>query len=196
MTWLQTYTGKKIDFNNVTEDDICIEDIAEALSKECRFGGHCKKFYSVAQHSYLTALIVTPDYALEALLHDATEAYLKDIPSPLKALLPDYKAIEKRLDAVIRRKFGLPEKMSGEVKKADLVMLATERNFLLKDDGSEWPCLAGVEPHPTLKIVSLQPFWARKLFFDFFYALTVRDQIQTIARNNYLKVVNDEVRGE
>ncbi|MCL3991911.1 5'-deoxynucleotidase, partial [Escherichia coli] len=77
-------------------------------------------------------------FAFEALMHDATEAYCQDIPAPLKRLLPDYKRMEEKIDAVIREKYGLPQAMSTPVKYADLIMLATERRDLGLDDGSFW----------------------------------------------------------
>ncbi len=101
MSYISTFTGKHFDFINITMDDICIEDIAQGLSNECRFAGQINQFYSVAQHSVYVSQIVPPEYALEALLHDASEAYCKDLPSPLKALLPDYKVIEKGIQKAI-----------------------------------------------------------------------------------------------
>ncbi len=80
MSYIATSTGKHIDFVNITPDQICIEDIARGLSNECRFAGQLESFYSVAQHSVYVSQIVPPEYALEALLHDAAEAYIKDIP--------------------------------------------------------------------------------------------------------------------
>ena len=127
MPYIATSTGKYIDFVNITPDQICIEDIARGMSNMCRFAGQLENFYSVAQHSVYVSQIVPPEYALEALLHDATEAYMGDIASPLKAMLPDYKAVEKRIEAVIREKFGLPPIMTVDVHYADLVMLATEK---------------------------------------------------------------------
>ncbi len=67
-------------------------------------------------------------------MHDAAEAYCRDIPAPLKALLPDYREIEKRTDQLIRFKFGLPLEEASVVKYADLTMLATERRDLDIDD--------------------------------------------------------------
>ncbi|MBB9196718.1 5'-deoxynucleotidase, partial [Escherichia coli] len=86
--------------------------------------------YSVAQHAVLCSQLVPQELAFEALMHDATEAYCQDIPAPLKRLLPDYKRMEEKIDAVIREKYGLPQAMSTPVKYADLIMLATERRDL------------------------------------------------------------------
>ncbi|EKQ1114474.1 HD family hydrolase [Morganella morganii] len=157
MSYIATSTGKHIDFTNITPDQICIEDIARGLSNECRFAGQLESFYSVAQHSVYVSQIVPPECALEALLHDAAEAYIKDIPSPLKAMLPDYKAVEKRIEAVIREKFGLPPVMTVDVHYADLVMLATEKRDFEIDPGSHWPMLDSAPPHDDIIIQPLTP---------------------------------------
>lgn len=96
MSWILTSTGKVFEYLHTTEDQIDINDIAFGLSRESRFAGQTSHFYSVAQHSLAVARAVPLDYALEGLLHDAAEAYCKDLPSPLKALLPGYKEIELR----------------------------------------------------------------------------------------------------
>lgn len=146
MTWILTASGKHMDFTDPQPNQIDVLDIVQGLANECRYAGQCKAFYSVAQHSVLTSYIVPKAFALEALLHDATEAYCKDIPRPLKALLPDYQAIEQRVDAVIRARFGLPETPSFEVKKADLILLATERRDLMPHDATAWPSISGIIP--------------------------------------------------
>jgi len=168
MTLLATWTGKHVDYANPSPEQIDINDIAIALSRECRYAGHLREFYSVAQHSVICSAIVDDDLALEALLHDASKAYLKDITSPLKALLPDYKTIEARFDAVIRRRFGLPELGSEQVKKADIVVLATEIRDLI-EPGMIRPPL-GVTPM-QLKIAPEQPERARDAFLRRFHYL-------------------------
>jgi hypothetical protein len=172
MSYIQTLSGNHIDFRNINPDQITIEDIATALSNCCRFAGHLPEFYSVAQHSVLTSLLVSPEFALEALLHDAQEAYVCDIPSPLKMLLPDYRQIENYVESVIRSKFGLPETMSEPVKYADLIMLATERQELDIHDGSEWPVLAGIPVTDLFTINPLRPGQAYGLFMKRFADLT------------------------
>ena len=161
--WITTASGRHFHFLDPQPEEITIQDIAAALSRECRFGGHCREFYSVAQHSVLAARIVAHPYKLDALLHDAAEAYLKDIPSPLKMLLPDYKRIESRVDAVIRAKYKLPEKMTAPVRLADRIMLATERRDLMPPDGSRWALLEGIEPLEE-RICPWTPEPARRAF--------------------------------
>lgn len=127
MSFIKTFSGKHFYYDRINKDDIDINDIAVSLSNICRFAGHLSHFYSVAQHAVLCSQLVPQEFAFEALMHDATEAYCQDIPAPLKRLLPDYKRMEEKIDAVIREKYGLPPVMSTPVKYADLIMLATER---------------------------------------------------------------------
>lgn len=145
MSWLLTWSGKRLDILDPQPESIHLLDIAHGLANECRFAGQCRAYYSVAQHSVTASHLVRRGLALEALLHDAAEAYIKDIPTPLKALLPDYQRIEERLDRVIRQRFGLPEKHAPEIEEVDLQLLATERRDLMPNDG-EWPWLEGVKP--------------------------------------------------
>lgn len=172
MSYIQTLSGKRFDYINSTADDVEIEDIATALSHICRFSGHLPEFYCVAQHSVLCSQLVPPEFAFEALMHDASEAYCQDIPSPLKALLPDYRRIETLVDDLIRAKFNITPEMSAVVKYADLVMLATERRDLEIDDGSVWPCLEGIPASDLIQIVPLRPGQAYGLFINRFNELT------------------------
>lgn len=121
-------------------------DIARALSRIPRFNGHTLRFYSVAQHCVLASLIVPPQDALAALLHDAPEAYIGDMVSPLKAIIPSYKAIEHSLWCAIADRFDLDIAMPASIKAADLQLLATEKRDLLTKSTYEWPQLRGVEP--------------------------------------------------
>lgn len=170
--WIKTFTGLHFNYAHPTVESISIRDIAQALSHECRFAGHLPEFYSVAQHSVLVSEIVPPEFALEALLHDAHEAYCKDIPSPLKRLIPDYCGIEMGIDCVIRNKFGLPVVPSQAVKQADLVMLATERRDLGIDDGERWPMLDGIKPSDKVIAIPLNAVQARGLFAQRYFELT------------------------
>ena len=171
MSYIQTLSGKKFSYQFATADDIDIEDIANALSNICRFAGHLPEFYSVAQHSVLTSLIVPAEFAFEALMHDAAEAYCQDIPAPLKALLPDYQRIETLVDDLIRQKYGINPEQAAVVKYADLVMLATERRDLDIDDGSVWQVLEGIPATDVFQIAPLRPGQAFGLFMNRFNEL-------------------------
>lgn len=165
MTWILTSSGIEFDYADPQPEMICFEDIATGLSHEARFAGQTHLIYTVAQHSVLVSKHVPPEFALEALLHDATEAYCKDIPAPLKAMLPDYKAIERRIDAAIRVQFNLPPEPSPIIKAVDRQMLATERNCLMPLWSTPWGILDGVEALP-IKIHPASPEHAFHLFID------------------------------
>lgn len=110
--WMQTYTGRKFWPLDARQEDVDVADIAHALSMLCRYGGHSLKFYSVAEHSvhiarWLDGQNYKPEVALAGILHDATEAYLTDVPRPLKRSLPEYKEYEAVLWTVIAKAFGL-----------------------------------------------------------------------------------------
>lgn len=126
----QYSTGLHFDPEHPTPGMIDIEDIALGLSREPRYAGQTSEFYSVAQHSVLVCDIVPAAYQLWGLLHDATEAYLKDLPWPVKRLCPEYKVMERRLMRVIAEKFHLGWPEPTAVKRADLILLATERRDL------------------------------------------------------------------
>ena len=160
-----TVSSQSFNFIDPASNVIRVTDIAHALAHVCRFAGHTREFYSVAQHSVLVSLIVPPEDALAALFHDATEAYIGDVSSPLKQLLPDYQAIEARLHADIFAKLGIPAELPASVKRADRILLATEQRDLIAPHDEEWSQLAGIEPLPEC-IHPLPPFEAGTLFLD------------------------------
>jgi 5'-nucleotidase len=152
-SYIQTVSGRRVDPFAPDPDEIDVDDIAQALANQCRFGGHCRAFYSVAQHSCLVADLVAAEGGdagdrLWALLHDATEAYLVDLPHPLKhrsALGPPYREAERRLQAAICHRFGLPGDPPGCLKRIDRALLAAERRALARV-AWHWPELDGAEP--------------------------------------------------
>lgn len=172
MTWIQTASGGSFDVLNPLEHQIVIDDIAAALSNICRFGGHTRSFYSVAQHCVMASWITDPQNRLEVLMHDAAEAYVGDMVSPLKAELPQYQAIELRIKALIWKKFGLHFGAHDEMRRVDLVMLATERRDLLLEQHTRWPCLDGVIPASFI-IEPWPPAQAREAFLARFDVLTL-----------------------
>jgi len=168
--WIQTFSGKRFTPTNPNPEAIVIQDIAHALSMQCRFSGHVKKFYSVAQHSVLVSYLCNQEDALWGLLHDATEAYLVDIPRPLKrsGKFDAYLEFEKNMQTAVCQRFGLEDKEPLSVKKADLLLLATEARDLMSPLREDWIYL--VRPLP-MKIESLHPEDAKLLFLNRFYDL-------------------------
>jgi len=149
MTWVMTWSGKRFDLINPRVEDVAVLDIIFSLSKQCRFNGNTREFYSVAEHSVLLSHRVSKRAALYGLFHDAAEAYTGDIVTPLKT--PEIKKKEERIFAVIVRALGLgrmitPE-IEAEVKEADIRMLATEKERLLMP-GPQFPGLENVKPYP------------------------------------------------
>jgi hypothetical protein len=136
--WMQTATGRAFYPLDPRPMEIHIEDIAAALSKLCRYGGHCKRFYSVAEHCVLMARAASPSVAFEALMHDASEAYLSDVIRPVKSSLPEYLAIERRLEAAIAERFDLVYPMPAEVKRLDNAILADECDQAMATPPQDW----------------------------------------------------------
>lgn len=165
---IQTFTGQTIDFLDPDPATINIMDISHSLSLINRYAGHSIFPYSVAQHSVLASFLAPKELKLETLLHDAHEAYVGDVPTTLKRLIPDYQVIEDRMESVVRAKFGLaPPPMNPEVKKIDTVMLVTEAQ---KFGFSWWP-LYGVEPDSGTPIEPWTWRYARNAFRERFHYL-------------------------
>lgn len=177
---IRTVSGGYFEFLTPERSEILIEDIAHALSHVCRFAGHTRVFYSVAQHSVLVSRVVaqrSPSHRLAALLHDATEAYLGDVTSPLKRLLPDYQAIEQRVEAAILTRFGLPPVLDPVVKQADHILLATEQRYLMPPESDAWAQEAGIPLLPESLaqewrlLEPLEPSAAREFFLAEYRAI-------------------------
>lgn len=169
--WIQTFSGKKFTPLAPRVEDICVEDIAHALSNICRFTGHCANFYSVAQHSVLVSYICDSENALHGLLHDASEAYCQDIASPIKKTdeFKAYRDLEARIQNAICRKFDLSSIEPSDVKKADQLLLATEARDLMTLKHPNWKL--NIQPLP-FTIVALPPGEAKQLFLNRFRELT------------------------
>lgn len=146
--WIQTYTGRQFWPLDPRADEVDIQDIAHALSNLCRFTGHCAWFYSVAQHSVLVSRACDPADALAGLLHDAAEAYVADLPRPIKRQpgMEAYRDAEALVHGAIGERFGVAVLMPPSVVAADEAVLATEGRDLMKRIGATWNLRAAPLP--------------------------------------------------
>jgi uncharacterized protein len=163
-TWIQTYSGLRFDVTNPLASAMTIMDIAMPLSRACRFGGHCLSFYSVAEHSVLAAEKAKPEHKMAVLMHDASEAYLVDIPRPIKHLLLGYKHLEDDIMNTLAKKYGFQWPLPTEVIEIDARMLTDEReqNMATRlERGTDWG-----NPLPALG-VRLQ-FWSAEQAYEKF----------------------------
>src|SRR5271166_1558879 len=154
--WIETNTGRRFYPLNPRAEDVDIVDIAHALAYQCRYGGHARFHYSVVQHSVLLA-----DYAFKALptwpsdcaehdglimlMHDCAEAYLSDMPRPIKYVMPQYLEIEKRLEEFLFPLFGLPYPLPAWAKALDSRIINDERPKLMTHNNNPWST-DGLEP--------------------------------------------------
>lgn len=147
---VETFTGRYVDTKRPKAETICLEDIAHALSNTCRYGGHCNPYYSVAEHAVFVAERLRrkgapPWLQLAGLHHDDAEAYLGDIPRPMKSLLGRaYEILTDRMDKAIVGGLNLPLPGGWEdfhhalVKDADNWSLFVEARNLLPSQGINW----------------------------------------------------------
>ena len=177
IAYIITYTGKVFDFLNPKPEMVCIEDIAHALANICRYTGHVKQFYSVAQHSVLMANADLPGDPLVRLLHDSVEAYIGDLASPWKNLLyvesirspviaVPVRKFEREIQAVIGMALGVDLTHSAEVKESDIRMFWTEVRDLMPKmpEDFEWgpPRMEPLEA----KIIPWNPITAEGMFLS------------------------------
>lgn len=164
--------GAMFNFAEPDPDVVTIEVIASAISKQCRFAGHITRFYSVAEHCVRGSYVC--DDPLAFLLHDAAEAFIVDLPTPLKQLFPEYGPLERSVHQLVERKFGVSILDNAAVKHTDLVMLATEKRDL-KPGSAHWALLDGIEPLQSEKSLGsfsgLPDTWERK-FLERYRELT------------------------
>lgn len=173
-SWIETFTGRAVTPLKITPAQICIEDIAHALGNQCRFSGHTREFYSVAQHCTIIAITILREFncpltAMCGLLHDASEAYLVDIPSPLKPYLRNYLDIEADVMCAVKRKFKLPAQFPAIVKIADKVAVMTEQRDLM---GSHKPWNHDEADVFSFLIDPVGPEGAEEDFLDMYRLLT------------------------
>ena len=173
--YFQTYNGKHVHPLSPSQDEIVIEDVAHSLSQQCRFLGHTHVLYTVAQHCVLVSEMVSPGDALWGLLHDASEAYLCDLPAPIKRdpQMEFYRIAEQRLLTCVARKFGLAPEVPQSVKRADKILLATEFRDVTAVDDLDWIIAeCGCEPAESLWITPWPPAVAERRFLARFHELT------------------------
>lgn len=159
-------SGILFDVFNPKAENIRIEDIAHALSKLCRYGGHCPYFYSVAQHCVLCSYEKgTPQEQMEFLMHDASEAYMVDLPRPIKRNISQYRDIEDNLLGIIFGYFKLNFPLTERVHEVDNDLLAYEyENFF-------------TNPNPNFEF--WDPETAKKLFLARYYELKSQIEKET-----------------
>jgi hypothetical protein len=171
--WTETYSGRRFFLSAPTVEMIDPLDIGHALSMHCRYNGHVHTFYSVAEHSALLQEAVEDrlggaDEQLWALLHDASEAYLPDVPAPMKALLPEYKAHEERVMRVVCERFGLEWPEPELVRELDRRIVTDEAQWLMFSRGEGWGGGPGLGVRPT----GWSPATARAIWLARFERLT------------------------
>lgn len=169
-SWIQTFTGRQFWPIDPSPDDVDINDIAHALSMQCRFTGHSRAFYSVAEHSVRVSHACDPKDALWGLLHDAAEAYLVDLAAPIKRQpeLAGYSVLEKAIMGAVCARFHIDPKQPESVTRADLVLLATEKRDVMGPAPAEWMPLP--DPLPE-RIETWTPSVAKMKFRDRFVEL-------------------------
>jgi len=161
-----TYTGAIFWPLDPVAEEVNINDIAHSLSMQCRWNGHIDRFMSVAEHCVRVAALCSKKNRLAGLLHDSAEAYIADLPAPIKMELEEYKNIENVLLKCIFAKYNLPKKLPEEVEKYDLIVRATEARDLMSHNKIKFnikPLKSKIEPWTQLQ--------SEKMFLDVFHAL-------------------------
>jgi hypothetical protein len=168
--WMNTISGRAIFLTHPEKSEFVVEDIAYGLSNLCRFAGQTTRFYSVAQHCVLvSAIMPTPELALQGLIHDAAEAYTGDITSPMKSLMNGFKKdIELPIEEEIFRQLGVPFPMDPAIKAGDLLALATEIRDVM--NGTLWQHPLP-DPLPR-RLIAWKPKFARQMWLDQWASLT------------------------
>jgi len=167
--WIQTFSGRRFFPLEPRAEELDVADIAHALSLLCRFNGHCLRFYSVAEHSLRVSKACPPEYTRWGLMHDAAEAYLSDLPRPIKQCMPFFRDCEDRLLRVIADRYDLGWPMPVEVAAADTRLLATEARDLMVAPPASWEL--GQDPLPE-RIEPLGPAEAETAFLARFEELS------------------------
>lgn len=163
-TSITTWSGQWFDIMRPEAYEFDIEEIAHALSNLCRYTGHTNGFYSVAEHSVHVARIVPSGLRLCGLLHDAGEAYIGDVASPLKALLPRYKEIEEGVERAIANYYNIPFPFPPEIKEADQRMYWQERQGVANNGVRDRLWHQGRRATRSTRATGLPPHRAKQMF--------------------------------
>ena len=163
-TCIMLHSGRLFDFAAPESNEITLEDIAHGLAHTCRYAGQCDGFYSVAEHCVHVSRVV-PFAELAGLFHDAAEAFMGDVSAPLKRLLPEYRALEKRVERAVFNWFGIEWPLPTEVKAADLSVMAAELQILMPPGTNAWLQDTDIVP-AKVRIARLPPDRAKALFLD------------------------------
>lgn len=173
-SYIETVSGVKFEFLDPKYEQIKIADIAHALSMQCRFVGHSRRFYSVAEHSWNVARLLDGcplDVQLAGLLHDASEAYITDVASPVKQHMPEYQKLEDTIMKAIASKYEFEYPFHPAIKQCDLMMLSIEAHHLIPSRGNDWD-MWKERKRPTVleayRPVCMSPDHAREVFLDKF----------------------------
>lgn len=171
--WFLANSGREINPHIVNHEDLNPYWIAKSLSKVCRYNGHTKHFYSVAQHSVYVSLVVPREHAFCGLMHDATESICQDIIRPLKITWAEYAKIEEGVWQALSVKFGLPLQIPAEVKRADNEVLLAERDQLLPKSETKWHF---TEEPADIKIEEMNDRQAFDFFAERWNQLAIRER--------------------
>lgn len=167
--FIQTFTGRQFWPLDPRADEVEIEDIAHALSMICRFNGHTRQFYSVAEHSVFVAMNVPVQHRVAALLHDASEAYICDLPRPIKHNVTGYAEAEAKVMAAIAERFKFDLPLPECVKLADNRILLNERDLFMAPTDHDWDL--DCEPLPGCNLRGWMPPMAEQAFLETWYSL-------------------------
>jgi hypothetical protein len=166
---IELKSGDYLSFVDPDPSVINIDVVAGPLSRLCRFAGQINYFYCVAQHSVLVSYLVPEEFRLEALLHDVTEAFMADMPKPLKMIMPQYEEIEERVWLACAKAFGINPQLPECVHIADKMMVLAEARDLLNTD--TWQTWYPDLPVPESRVTPLKPLDAEDLFLQRYHQL-------------------------
>ena len=167
-TYTELYSGRRLYFLNPQPEQFTIEDIAHGLALTCRYNGQCKTFYSVAEHCIWVASSLPNSLKKAGLLHDAPEAFMGDMVSPLKQHMPKFSEIEDKIHTVVNEKYGikpLSDVDKSMLKMVDMQVRMTEARVLMKSQGAEWSEFGDLEEIEGVNIKQPMPWEQAEFFF-------------------------------